>query len=83
MESNMPNVDPREVAKFAAMADLWWQPTGQFKALHDINPVRLAYVAGRAGWVGRKVLDVGCGGGLLAEAMARQGAQVTGIDMVA
>jgi len=78
-----PNVDPREVAKFAAMADLWWRPAGEFKALHEINPVRLAYVAGRVGGMTRRrVLDVGCGGGLLAEAMARQGAKVTGIDMV-
>jgi 2-polyprenyl-6-hydroxyphenyl methylase/3-demethylubiquinone-9 3-methyltransferase len=83
MSSIASNVDPREVAKFAAMADLWWQAEGEFKALHDINPVRLAYVAGRAGCVGRRVLDVGCGGGLLAEAMARKGAVVTGIDMVA
>ena len=81
--SPSPNVDPREVAKFAAMADLWWRPAGEFKALHEINPVRLAYVAGRAaGLSRRRVLDVGCGGGLLAEAMARQGATVTGIDMV-
>jgi 2-polyprenyl-6-hydroxyphenyl methylase/3-demethylubiquinone-9 3-methyltransferase len=81
--STQPNVDPQEVAKFAAMADLWWRPEGEFKALHEINPVRLSYVAGRAaGLSGRKVLDVGCGGGLLAEAMARQGAKVTGIDLV-
>jgi len=81
--TTQPNVDPREVAKFAAMADLWWRPEGEFKALHEINPVRLAYVAGRAaGLARRRVLDVGCGGGLLAEAMARQGAKVTGIDMV-
>ncbi|RJQ78411.1 MAG: bifunctional 2-polyprenyl-6-hydroxyphenol methylase/3-demethylubiquinol 3-O-methyltransferase UbiG [Desulfobacteraceae bacterium] len=75
------NVDPQELAKFTPMADLWWQPTGDFKALHDINPVRLAYVR-RAGLAGKKVIDVGCGGGLLSEAMAREGAQVTGIDMV-
>jgi len=76
------NVDPRELAKFGAMADLWWKPSGEFKALHDINPVRLKYVCDQAGLTGRKVLDVGCGGGLLAEAMARQGALVTGLDMV-
>jgi 2-polyprenyl-6-hydroxyphenyl methylase/3-demethylubiquinone-9 3-methyltransferase len=81
--SPQPNVDPQEVAKFAAMADLWWRPEGEFKALHEINPARLAYVAGRAaGLARRRVLDVGCGGGLLAEAMARQSAKVTGIDMV-
>jgi 2-polyprenyl-6-hydroxyphenyl methylase / 3-demethylubiquinone-9 3-methyltransferase len=79
---NQMNVDPRELAKFKAMSELWWQPSGEFKALHDINPVRLGYVRDRAGLIGRKVLDVGCGGGLLAEAMARQGAKVTGIDMV-
>ena len=76
------NIDPKEVAKFGAMADLWWQPRGEFKALHDINPVRLGYVKQRAGLKGKRVIDVGCGGGLLAEAMAREGAAVTGIDMV-
>jgi len=76
------NIDPEEVAKFEAMADLWWQRRGEFKALHDINPVRLAYVRERAGLKGKSVLDVGCGGGLLAEAMAREAAHVTGIDMV-
>jgi 2-polyprenyl-6-hydroxyphenyl methylase/3-demethylubiquinone-9 3-methyltransferase len=76
------NIDPEEVAKFGAMADLWWQPRGEFKALHDINPVRLAYIRRHAGLKGKKILDVGCGGGLLAEAMAREGARVTGIDMV-
>lgn len=77
------NIDHREIAKFRAMADLWWQPKGEFKALHDINPVRLAYVRERAGLSGKDVLDVGCGGGLMAEAMARQAARVTGIDMEA
>lgn len=81
MSRSSANVDPQELAKFGAMADLWWHPTGKFKALHDINPVRLAYVNERAGLRGRKVLDIGCGGGLLAEAMARKGACVTGIDM--
>ncbi len=76
------NLDPNEVAKFGAMAELWWQPRGEFKALHDINPVRLGYVRQRAGLKGKRVIDVGCGGGLLAEAMAREGAIVTGIDMV-
>lgn len=76
------NIDPDEVAKFGDMADLWWQPRGEFKALHDINPVRLGYVRTRAGVKGMRVIDVGCGGGLLAEGMARDGAVVTGIDMV-
>ncbi|MDA8140174.1 MAG: bifunctional 2-polyprenyl-6-hydroxyphenol methylase/3-demethylubiquinol 3-O-methyltransferase UbiG [Desulfobacteraceae bacterium] len=83
MQNPSNNVDPNELAKFKAMADLWWQPKGEFKALHDINPVRLAYVRDRAGLAGKEVLDVGCGGGLLAEAMARAGARVTGIDMEA
>jgi 2-polyprenyl-6-hydroxyphenyl methylase/3-demethylubiquinone-9 3-methyltransferase len=63
------------------MADIWWDRNGEFKALHDINPVRLAYVRDRATLAGRRVLDVGCGGGLLSEGMAASGAQVTGIDM--
>jgi len=75
------NVDPQEVANFSDMASLWWQAKGEFKALHEINPVRLCYVD-RAGLAGKKVLDVGCGGGLLTEAMAGKSAMVTGIDMV-
>lgn len=79
----MENLDPEELSRFAAQADVWWAPRGEFKALHEINPVRLIYVRDRAGLSGRRILDVGCGGGLLAEAMAAEGAQVTGIDMVA
>ncbi len=76
------NIDSGEIARFSAMADIWWDRGGEFKALHDINPVRLAYVRDRcAGLEGKKVLDVGCGGGLLAEALAASGGQVTGIDM--
>jgi 2-polyprenyl-6-hydroxyphenyl methylase/3-demethylubiquinone-9 3-methyltransferase len=75
------NLDPSELSRFSRMADLWWDRKGAFAALHDINPVRLAYVNHRAGLTGKKVLDVGCGGGLLAEAMARKGARVTAIDM--
>ena len=78
----MENIDSREIARFAAQADLWWDARGEFKALHQINPVRLAYVRDRAGLWHKRVLDVGCGGGLLAEAMAAKGARVTGIDMV-
>lgn len=77
------NIDPEEVARFAAQADLWWDRKGRFKALHDINPVRLKYVQDRSPLKDKQVLDVGCGGGLLAEAMAACGAHVTGIDMAA
>jgi 2-polyprenyl-6-hydroxyphenyl methylase/3-demethylubiquinone-9 3-methyltransferase len=75
------NIDPAELSRFSRMADQWWDPKGDFAALHDINPVRLAYVQERAGLAGQRVLDVGCGGGLLSEAMARAGACVTAIDM--
>ena len=83
MMSDLDNIDTEEVARFAAQADKWWDLTGEYKALHEINPVRLAFVKDRAGLAGRKVLDVGCGGGLLSEAMAAEGADVTGIDMAA
>lgn len=83
MDTVTDNIDQAELARFAAQADLWWKPGGAFKALHEINPVRLAYVRDRAGLDGRRILDVGCGGGLLAESMAAEGAEVTGIDMVA
>ena len=76
------NIDAGEIARFSAMADIWWDRNGEFKALHDINPVRLAYVSDHAALQGRQVLDVGCGGGLLAEGLAEKGARVTGIDMV-
>ncbi|MGF1525611.1 MAG: bifunctional 2-polyprenyl-6-hydroxyphenol methylase/3-demethylubiquinol 3-O-methyltransferase UbiG [Candidatus Competibacterales bacterium] len=73
--------DPREVAKFDALAARWWDPSGEMKALHAINPLRLAYIEERLGGLeGRRVVDVGCGGGLLAEALAAKGARVTGID---
>ncbi|MBC2712160.1 MAG: bifunctional 2-polyprenyl-6-hydroxyphenol methylase/3-demethylubiquinol 3-O-methyltransferase UbiG [Desulfosarcina sp.] len=75
------NIDAGEIARFSAMADIWWDRKGEFKALHDINPVRLAYVRDRADLAGKRVLDVGCGGGLLSEALASCGARVTGIDM--
>jgi 2-polyprenyl-6-hydroxyphenyl methylase/3-demethylubiquinone-9 3-methyltransferase len=74
------NIDPAEVAKFDALASRWWDPEGQFKPLHQINPVRLGYIAARAELAGRRIIDVGCGGGLLAEALAARGARVTGID---
>ena len=74
------NTDPREVAKFEALASRWWDRQGAFKALHDINPLRLAFVEASGSLSGKTVLDVGCGGGILAEAMAARGAVVTGID---
>ncbi len=77
-----PNVDPAELAKFSALAHRWWDPTSEFRPLHEINPLRLAHVEKLAGGLaGKSVLDVGCGGGILAEAMAARGAKVTGIDL--
>ncbi len=75
------NVDKNEIAKFEALANRWWDPTSEFRPLHEINPLRLNYIDERTPLAGRKVLDVGCGGGLLTEGMARRGASVTGIDM--
>ena len=75
------NIDDAEIGKFEALAHRWWDPKGDFRALHDINPLRLDFVAKRAPLADAKVLDVGCGGGILAEAMAAAGARVTGIDM--
>jgi 2-polyprenyl-6-hydroxyphenyl methylase/3-demethylubiquinone-9 3-methyltransferase len=76
-----PNADPAELAKFGELAHRWWDPQGEFRPLHELNPLRLAWIAGLAPLEGKRVLDVGCGGGILAEAMARLGAQVTGIDL--
>lgn len=73
--------DPSEIARFDATAQRWWDPQGEFRPLHVLNPVRLAYIDTRATLRGKRVLDVGCGGGLLSEAMAKSGAQVTGIDL--
>jgi 2-polyprenyl-6-hydroxyphenyl methylase/3-demethylubiquinone-9 3-methyltransferase len=76
------NVDPNEIKKFEQMASRWWDLNGEFKPLHQINPLRLNYVLENShGLFGKKVLDVGCGGGILAESMAKEGAQVTGLDM--
>jgi len=76
------NVDPAELAKFSALAHRWWDPTSEFRPLHEINPLRLAHIERLAGGLaGKRVVDVGCGGGILAEAMAARGAKVTGIDL--
>jgi 2-polyprenyl-6-hydroxyphenyl methylase/3-demethylubiquinone-9 3-methyltransferase len=78
---DVSNSNPAELAHFSRLASRWWDPNGEFSTLHDINPVRLAWIDETVGLAGRRVLDLGCGGGLLSEAMARSGAVVTGIDM--
>jgi 2-polyprenyl-6-hydroxyphenyl methylase/3-demethylubiquinone-9 3-methyltransferase len=75
------NADPQELAKFSELAHRWWDPESEFKPLHQINPLRLDWIAGRAALAGTRVLDVGCGGGILSDAMARRGADVLGIDL--
>lgn len=77
----MANVEAAEVNKFAELAHQWWDMQGVFKPLHQLNPLRLNYIDSRASLAGKRVLDVGCGGGILSESMAQRGAQVTGIDM--
>ncbi|HSD95872.1 MAG TPA: bifunctional 2-polyprenyl-6-hydroxyphenol methylase/3-demethylubiquinol 3-O-methyltransferase UbiG [Sulfuricaulis sp.] len=81
MAQTAQNVDPEEIAKFAQLAARWWDPHSEFKPLHDINPLRLNYINDRVGLKDKTVLDVGCGGGILAESMAAHGARVTGIDL--
>lgn len=78
----MSNADQVELDKFSQLAHRWWDTNSEFKALHDINPLRLQWISGLAGGLqGKRVVDVGCGGGILSESMASQGAQVTGIDL--
>ena len=75
------NVDPSEIQKFSDLAHRWWDPTSEFKPLHEINPLRLEWINGIVSLAGKKVIDVGCGGGILAESMAKKGAVVSGIDL--
>jgi 2-polyprenyl-6-hydroxyphenyl methylase/3-demethylubiquinone-9 3-methyltransferase len=78
----MTNADPKELAKFSELAHKWWDPESEFRPLHQINPLRLGWIEQCAGPLdGRRIVDVGCGGGLLSEAMARKGAQVLGVDL--
>jgi 2-polyprenyl-6-hydroxyphenyl methylase / 3-demethylubiquinone-9 3-methyltransferase len=75
------NADPAELAKFSELAQRWWDPDSEFRPLHQINPLRLDWINGQCSLAGKRVLDVGCGGGILADSMARKGADVTGIDL--
>jgi 2-polyprenyl-6-hydroxyphenyl methylase/3-demethylubiquinone-9 3-methyltransferase len=75
------NVDAGEIAKFEALAQRWWDPKGEFRPLHELNPLRLAFIEEHVALASKAVVDVGCGGGILSEAMARRGAQVVGIDL--
>ena len=75
------NVDPQEIAKFEELAERWWDPNSEFRPLHQINPLRLNYIDERVNLPGKTVIDIGCGGGLVSEGMARRGATVTGIDL--
>jgi 2-polyprenyl-6-hydroxyphenyl methylase/3-demethylubiquinone-9 3-methyltransferase len=75
------NADPLELQKFSELAHRWWDPSSEFRPLHEINPLRLEWINSRAPLAGKTVLDIGCGGGILAESMARKGADVTGIDL--
>ncbi len=81
MNTARDNVDPAEVAKFDALASRWWDPDGEFRALHEINPLRLDWIRQHVSLSGTKVIDIGCGGGILSESMAMANAIVTGIDM--
>ena len=78
---NTVNADPAELAKFSDLAHRWWDPDSEFKPLHQINPLRLGWIDGQVSLAGKRVLDIGCGGGILSDSMARKGADVTGIDL--
>ena len=75
------NADPLEIQKFSELAHRWWDPTSEFRPLHEINPLRLEWINARAALAGKKVIDIGCGGGILTESMAKKGADATGIDL--
>jgi 2-polyprenyl-6-hydroxyphenyl methylase/3-demethylubiquinone-9 3-methyltransferase len=75
------NADPLEINKFSELAHRWWDPTSEFRPLHEINPLRLEWINARVPLAGKKVIDIGCGGGVLSESMAKKGAVVTGIDL--
>ncbi|MFN3233956.1 MAG: bifunctional 2-polyprenyl-6-hydroxyphenol methylase/3-demethylubiquinol 3-O-methyltransferase UbiG [Gammaproteobacteria bacterium] len=77
----MNNVDPSEINKFRALSSRWWDETGDLKSLHDINPLRLQFIKDNAPLAQAKIIDIGCGGGILTESLAQSGAQLTGIDM--
>lgn len=81
MQDAAVNADPSELAKFSDLAHRWWDPDSEFRPLHQINPLRLEWIQGLAPLAGKRVVDVGCGGGILADAMARKGADVLGIDL--
>ncbi len=75
------NVHPEEIAKFGGKAERWWDPTGELRTLHEVNPLRIQFIREHAEIVGKRIVDVGCGGGLLSEGLAREGAEVVGIDL--
>ncbi|HDH08706.1 MAG TPA: 3-demethylubiquinone-9 3-O-methyltransferase, partial [Gammaproteobacteria bacterium] len=79
--ARLSNVDPAEVGKFDQLASRWWDPESEFRPLHEINPLRLEWINKLVPLAGKKVIDIGCGGGILSESMAALGADVTGIDM--
>jgi 2-polyprenyl-6-hydroxyphenyl methylase / 3-demethylubiquinone-9 3-methyltransferase len=81
MDATSRNADPKELAKFASLAQSWWDPAGPSRPLHELNPLRMSYIESVAGLRDARVIDVGCGGGILSEAMARSGARVLGIDL--